>query len=183
MIMKIMIIAGSPRTGGYTVRIAKNLLKHFSALGYETDMIDLSVTRFPFIQKVWSNREEVPEEFKPLWDKMESVQSFVFVTPEYNGGYSPAMKNFMDHFPKSFYHKKAFGIVAGSTGIMGGMRASQQMFLLTAGFWGIASPTMLLVPEMDKKFAEDGSLTDEKFQASIDRFSADYLWLAEKLSS
>ena len=45
----------------------------------------------------------------------------LLVTPEYNGSYTPALKNLFDHFPKQ--SRKPFGIVTASPGALGGMRA------------------------------------------------------------
>ncbi len=44
---------------------------------------------------------------------MFAANAFIIVTPEYNGSYTPAMKNLFDHFPKQIH--KPFGIVTAST--------------------------------------------------------------------
>ena len=69
---------------------------------------------------------------------MFEADAFILVSPEYNGSYSPAMKNLVDHFPKQ--HHKPFGIATASPGPLGGIRASQQMQLLVNALFGIASP-------------------------------------------
>jgi NAD(P)H-dependent FMN reductase len=66
---------------------------------------------------------------------------------------------------------------------MGGIRASQQMQLLINGLFGIGSPYMLIVPQVDKKFDAQNQLVDETFQKSINTFISEYLWLAEQLSN
>ncbi|MEI2757688.1 MAG: hypothetical protein V9F46_14685 [Chitinophagaceae bacterium] len=91
------------------------------------------------------------------------------------------MKNLLDHFPKQYH--KPFGIVTASPGAMGGMRAAQQMLLLRPALFGIASPYMLVVPGVDKKFSETGDLLDEKFEHTIHNFITEFLWLAEKTVS
>jgi NAD(P)H-dependent FMN reductase len=110
---------------------------------------------------------------------MFAADAFVVVSPEYNGGYSPAIKNLFDHFPKQSH--KPFGIATASPGMQGGMRAAQQLFLMTTALWGIPSPQLLIVPEVDKKFDAAGTLTDTAFQKSVDMFVKEYLWLAEAL--
>jgi len=64
---------------------------------------------------------------------------------------------------------------------MGGIRAAHQMQLLVIALFGIASPYMLIVPGVDKKFDEDGNLLDKAFENSIHNFVTEYLWLAEKI--
>jgi len=85
----------------------------------------------------------------------------------------------LDHYPKQ--SRKAFGIVTASPGMMGGMRATQQMQLLINALFGIASPHMLVVGGVDKKFDAEGNLVDETYQKSIDVFVKEFLWLAESL--
>jgi hypothetical protein len=64
---------------------------------------------------------------------------------------------------------------------MGGMRATQQMQLLTAALFGILSPYMLVIPAVDKKFDTDGNLVDEGFLKAVDTFVNEFIWLAESL--
>jgi NAD(P)H-dependent FMN reductase len=137
----------------------------------------------PPIQKVWQSMEDVPDEHQNLYKIMDGADGFILVSPEYNGGYSSVMKNFMDHFSKSIYKQKAFGIVTGSTGMMGGMRAAQQLIQLSVALFGIVSPTLMVTPQMDKKFDQNGALLDATFEKPIERFLEDYLWLVEKLNN
>lgn len=179
--MKIVLISGSSRKNSLSHHIAMYLQDYFKNKNLQIDVINMQTTVLPFIQKVWTKREDVPAEFVEQWDLMQDANAFILVSPEYNGGYSPAMKNFLDHFPKFIFAHKALGIVTGSTGAMGGMRAAQQLFLLAAGFGAIASPTMLITGEMDKKFSPEGKLIHADFQKSIDKFSEEFLWLSERL--
>jgi NAD(P)H-dependent FMN reductase len=123
--------------------------------------------------------ENTPDAFKPLTERMLAANAFILVTPEYNGSYSPALQNLLDHFPKQAH--KAFGIVTGSVGAMGGMRATQQLLLLVPALFGVASPHMLVTPFVDKKFDAVGNLLDTSFQKSVDVFVKEFLWLAETL--
>ncbi len=74
-----------------------------------------------------------------------------------------------------------FGIVTTSNGAMGGIRASQQLLQLVPALFGIASPFMLIVPQADKKFDEQGQLIAPEFQKNIEDFVREFLWLAEKI--
>ena len=89
------------------------------------------------------------------------------------------MKNLLDHFPKQ--HHKPFGIVTASPGVMGGIRASQQLLQLIPALFGVASPYLLIVPTVDKKFDEQGNLVDANFEKNIHNFISEFLWLAENI--
>jgi NAD(P)H-dependent FMN reductase len=178
--MRIEIISGSPRPNSVTHRVSLHL-QH--VLREKTDhkigIIDLKDWNLPALQSVFVSVDHTPDDFKPLAARMFAADAFILVSPEYNGSYSPAMKNLLDHFPKQ--HHKPFGIVTASPGPLGGIRASQQLQLLINALFGIASPYMLIVGGVDKKFDPDGNLLDQNFQNNIHNFIAEYLWLAESL--
>ena len=178
--MKIEIISGSPRINSVTRRVALYLKNWLSQnTNHEIDIIDMKDWNVPAIQSVWVSPEKAPVEFQPLAERVFNADAYILLTPEYNGSYSPALKNLLDHFPKR--HRKPFGIVTASPGAMGGIRASQQMLQLIPALFGIASPYMLIVPAVDKKFSADGDLLDESFQNGVHNFISEFLWLAEKV--
>lgn len=178
--MNIEIISGSPRKESITKRVALYLQNNLSeCTSHQIGLINLYDWNLPPINTVFSSIENTPDEFKPLTKRIFDANAFILVSPEYNGSYSSAMKNLLDHFPKQ--HHKAFGIVTASPGGMGGMRAAQHMQLLVNALFGISSPYLLLVPAVDKKFDASGKLLDEKFEHSIHNFTSEFLWLAESI--
>jgi len=178
--MRIEIISGSPRPNSVTHRVALYLQKQLQEkTEHDVGIIHLKDWRLPAVQSVFVSVDDTPEEFKPLTKRMFAAEAFILVSPEYNGSYSPAMKNLLDHFPKQ--HHKPFGIVTASPGPLGGIRASQQMQLLINALFGIASPYMLIVGGVDKKFDAEGNLVDQSFHNNVHNFIAEYLWLAESL--
>jgi NAD(P)H-dependent FMN reductase len=178
--MKIEIISGSPRVNSVTRRVALNLKKWLDTkTEHETALIDMKDWSLPPVQSVFVSVDRTPDEFKPLAKRIFNADAFILVTPEYNGSYSPAMKNLLDHFPKQ--HHKPFGIVTASPGVMGGIRASQQLLQLIPALFGVASPYLLIVPTVDKKFDEQGTLLDSSFEKSIHNFISEFLWLSENI--
>lgn len=178
--MKIEIISGSPRVNSITRRVALNLKKWLDDnTDHVTGIIDMKDWNLPPVQSVFVSVERTPDEFKSLAERIFNADGFILATPEYNGSYSPAMKNLLDHFPKQ--HHKPFGIVTASPGAFGGIRASQQLLQLIPSLFGIASPYLLIVPAVDKKFDETGTLIDPNFEKSIHNFISEFLWLAENI--
>lgn len=145
----------------------------------DVNIIDLSEIDFPQLQKVFTSVEGTPDEYKEVAKIMFDSDAYILVSPEYNGSYSAAMKNLLDHFPKQ--HHKVFGIVTASTGMLGGVRAALQLQELIFALFGIGSPYMLVTPQVDKKFEEDGTLRDEGFQKNVDLFVNEFIWLSEKI--
>ncbi len=178
--MNITIIAGSPRKGSVTHRLALFLKNQLTAkTTHDINIIDVRDWNLPLLQDGFSSVEKTPLEFRPLAEMMFAADAYILVTPEYNASYSPALQNLLDHFPKQSH--KVFGLAPASVGGMGGMRASQQLLLLVPALFGIASPYMLVTPFVDKKFSSEGVLLDESFQKMVDLFLKEFLWLAETL--
>lgn len=174
--MKIKIISGSSRKNSITFRLALHLK---AVLGEEAEIIDVRDYDLPFVQEVWSKPEKVPAKYKELGEKMFAADGIILISPEYNGGYSPALKNLLDHFPKQ--SRKVFGIAVGTDGALGAMRSAQQLIQLVAALFGILSPQLLITPQVDKKFNEKGELLDENFQKAVDTFVKEYVWLLKQV--
>lgn len=179
--MNIEIVSGSPRQGSVTFRVALFLQKYLEEkTQHKINIIDIREWNFPTLQEeVYSSVANTPKHYKPLAKRMFESNAFIIVTPEYNGSYTPAMKNLFDHFPKQMH--KTFGIVTASTGSLGGIRASQQLQLLICALFGIPSPYMLVTPQVDKKFDKEGNLIDQSFSNSVHNFVYEFLWLSERL--
>ena len=179
--MNIEIISGSARDKSLTRPVALFLEKYFlENTSHSIGVIDMQDWDLPQVETVFNSVDQTPPLWKELSQRIFSADAFILVSPEYNGSYSPALKNLLDHFPKQ--HRKPFGIVTASPGMMGGIRAALQMQLLVNALFGIASPYMLIVPQVNVKFDKDGKLLDESFYNSIHNFAAEYLWLAENLA-
>ncbi len=181
--MKITIVSGSSRKESITVRIAKFLVKTFTEKYPQHDIqfVNLQEHQIPFVEKVWSTINDVPEEYKEAAEKIYSADAFVLVTPEYNGSMSSALRNLFDHFPKQT--KKVFGIVTASDGALGGIRAAVSMQNQICGWFGIPCPQMLVIGNMQQRFDAEGNLTEEKFNNNIMSFTNEFIWLAEAVSN
>ena len=179
--MNIEIVSGSPRKDSVTHRVVLFLQKYLQEkTPYNIGVIDVRDWDLDILQQeIYRSAETAPVRLKPLAQRMFAADAFILVTPEYNGSYTPALKNLFDHFPKQSH--KTFGIVTASPGAFGGIRASQQMQLLINALFGIGSPHMLITPHVEKKFDTDGNLVDSAFQKNIDIFISEFIWLAEHI--
>jgi NAD(P)H-dependent FMN reductase len=178
--MKIEIISGSPRGNSITNRVALHLKKVMQERSdHEVDIIDVRENELPLLQTIFTSVESTPEPYKEVAERMLNANAFILLTPEYNGSYSAALKNLLDHFPKQ--HHKVFAIATASTGMLGGIRAALQLQELIFALFGVGSPYMLVIPQVDKKFDEEGNLLDANFQKSVDVFVNEFIWLAEKI--
>ena len=178
--MKIEIISGSPRGNSITTRVALHLKSIIQErTDHEVNILDVREHELPLLQAIFTSVESTPDPYKEVTERMLNTDAFILLTPEYNGSYSAALKNLLDHFPKQ--HHKVFAIATASTGMLGGIRAALQLQELIYALFGIGSPYMLVTPQVDKKFDENGNLLDPSFKKSVDVFINEFIWLAEKI--
>lgn len=180
--MKIAIISSSIREGRETHKVALALDRALADVAdVEPVLIDLKEYDLPGLVHVRGKFDEVPEDVARLGDHLDAADGIIFVSPEYNGGYSSALKNAIDFFPKSTYHRKPVGVATASSGRLGGMRAAQQLLHLALALWAIPSPTLLLTAQVQDTLDEDGNILNEGYKKGFDSFVEDYLWLAKRL--
>lgn len=179
--MVISIISGSPSPTSVSIRIAYFLQNYLKNLLPEAEIriIDCRQYNIPLDDASYKNDGSAPEELKSLVDLFYRTDGFILLTPEYNGSYTPSLKNMLNHFPK--LNHKACGIVTASDGSLGGMRAAQQLQQLIAAHFGIISPYMLIVPHVHQKFTDEGQLIDLALETQINRFTHEYVWLFKAL--
>ena len=180
--MNIAIISSSIREGRTTRRVALHLLDQLKKMEkLQTELIDLTDYEYPIWKEVFHREVNPPEECVILHDKLAVADAMIFVTPEYNGSYSLALKNMVDYFGLKVFEKKAIGISSVSTGYMGGIRSALQLQQLILAIYAHPAPQLLLIPSVLDFFGEEGNLLDEPFGNKVDLFLREFIWLSEAL--
>lgn len=156
----ITIISGTNREGSYTLRLSEYYQRQIAAKGYEADLLSLCDLPHHLIgTDLYGHRSEA---FQPIQDKVSGTTKFLFIFPEYNGGFPGILKTFVDacKFPESFYGKKA-ALVGLSSGKYGNIRGVDH-------FTGICHyvnmhvlPLRIHIPAIHKEFDEQGNLFRE----------------------
>jgi azobenzene reductase len=181
--MKIAIINGSRRKGRFSVHVSEYILKSLKKdVGIDVKMLDIKEYDFPVMEERMRFLDKIPPGMEDFSQTMKEADGLIFVTPEYNGSYSGALKNTLDYF-KSEYDNKPMGLVTVSDGKMGGANAMHHLQAWAIHVKGIVSPHKLYVSNVGQKFNQNGELLDESFSSSVDRFLEKYLWLCRAISS
>ena len=92
---------------------------------FTVELIDLKEVNLPLLDEAHHPRLQKYEyEHTRRWsDRIQRTDAFVFVTPEYNYGPSPALLNALDYLYKEWNYKAAGFVSYG--GMSGGLRAVQ----------------------------------------------------------
>lgn len=127
----LQFILGSTREGRkgdkvaqWVVEVAKN------RSDFTSELLDLKEWNLPmFNDPISPSGGKYSYDYTKKWsEKISQGDGYLFITPEYNHGYSAALKNALDHL-YSEWNKKP-GAFVSYGGISGGTRAVEQLRLV-----------------------------------------------------
>ena len=180
--LNVNIILGSTREDRAGEKIFSWLKKELS--GYrdmQVTFIDLYDWQLPFLDDIrslpiGSQREQVIQKWAEIIDKADG---YIFVTPEYNHGYSAVLKNAIDHLDKEWNNKPA-GFV-GYGGVAGGSRAVEQLRQVVIELQMAPIREQVLIPLIWQAFDGEGNLLDKNAKKKLPEMLDQLLWWAKAL--
>lgn len=117
--LNIGIIVGSTREGRVSTQVAE-WVKTFTEGNTEAefeiiDIKDYNFEEFNNLPPGMLNKEYGAENVTKWSQKIDALDGFIFVTPEYNKDISPSLKNAIDHLGPEWGNKAAGSVSYGST--------------------------------------------------------------------
>lgn len=181
--MHITILSSSTRLHRQSHRVALALQQCIESGGkHSAEVLDLADYHFPILEEVLHRHPNPPEGLTDFAERIRSSDAHLFVSPEYNGSYTAALKNAVDYLKEHEFSRKTLGVVSVTTGALGGIRAALSMQQLVLGIGGYPIPQMLTVGNVAQRFDEQGKLLDPAFEKNLNTFLGHFLWLAEAVS-
>ena len=176
--MKVAILLGSVRKDRQSFHLAHYLQKLLSNSGTHTDLIDLALTPLPIYGEKGGNESHVDD----IGNVLNQSDAILFVSPEYHGSFSGAMKNALDYFWIEF-KKKPVGVATASAGRMGGINASTQLQHVILSLGAYPLPLKLLIPEVQHAFDDSSEALSDSINQSAITFIDEFLWFAEAIEN
>ena len=96
IVPKILVFAGSIRTGAYSGRTADVAQKELAMQGAEVTRISLADYPLPIMDEDLEKEKGVPENAVKLARLIAAHDGLLIATPEYNGSIPPLLKNTID---------------------------------------------------------------------------------------
>jgi len=181
--MKIVIISGSVRKGRKSHQVALELQKRFTKTGQQTAVIDLAEQPLPVLQDEQFQSHPAPSPaMLHIHQLLNDADAIIFLSPEYHGSFTGALKNAVDYYWSEF-HKKPIGVVATSSGRYGGINTSTQLQQLVLSLNAYPMPLKLLVPNVQLVFDDEGNLKEEAISKSMDKYITEFTWFADAIVS
>jgi len=176
---RILLIAGSARSGAFSARLRDVALREVEAAGAEPRTIDLRALDLPLYDGDLEARAGVPAGARTLLDALDRADGLLFVTPEYNAFPTPLALNAFDWLSRvqaaegapggmAVVADKPVALMSTSPGAFGGMRALALMRQYLGGaFQMLVLPQQLAVGKAGEAFDDTGALKDARLQQSV----------------
>lgn len=187
---KILAFAGSARKDSLNKKLLKIAAVGAEAAGADVTLVDLTDFEMPLFNQDLESEQGMPAragEFKKL---MIAHDGFLIASPEYNGAFSPLLKNTIDWAsrsendnepPLAAYRGKTAAIMATSPGGLGGMRGLVMLRMLLGNLGVIVLPDQQAVPNGFRAFNDDGSMSDDKLEKRIHTLGKNLAQFTDKL--
>lgn len=155
----IKIIIGSIRPNRFGPTAAQwinELAEKHSDATFE--VVDLAEVNLPFLDEPQppSAEEEYVQDHTKAWAKViGEADGFIFVTPEYNHGVAPALKNAIDFLDKEWHYKPVAFVSYGADA--GGARAIEHLRATTSWLRMYDLHTTVMVPMYWTQYDDQGA--------------------------
>lgn len=153
----IGFLCGSLREGSINQKLSKALQKKFKEAGAKTGKIDLGTYDLPLLHADL----ELPAGVKKLIKRMKSFDGIVVVTPEYNGGLPPVLKNAIDWTSlESTDHitGPVYGVASCTPGPMSGIMVMRQLQFILMRLGADLVPRQVGCGNAERAFDAKGNL-------------------------
>jgi len=172
MPVKILVTAGSIRTGSFNARLAAAATKELSLLDAEVTRVSLADYPMPIYDGDLEAKSGPPENAIKLKRHFMASHGIFIASPEYNASVTPLLKNALDWVsrvregaepPLAAYKNRVFAIGGASPGPFGGMRSHMALRqVLEIGCGALVIPDYITVREAASAFDDKDALHDER---------------------
>ncbi len=174
---KIQVILGSTRQGRFGEQPARWIYEEAKKRQeFAVEFIDLRDYPLPFFDEPVSpsqpNMKYVSKEGESWAKKIGEADGYIWVTPEYNHGYSAVLKNAIDYVYSEWNKKPVAFLGYGS---VGGARAVEQLR-------GVAAELQMVPIRAAVHINEYWNLLDEKGKLKTEGFDYPAMNMLEQLS-
>ncbi|MBW8907785.1 MAG: NAD(P)H-dependent oxidoreductase [Mesorhizobium sp.] len=177
VIPKILIFAGSVRSGAFSGKTADVAQKALAMQGAEVTRISLGDYPLPIMDEDLEKEKGVPENAVKLGRMIAAHDGIMIATPEYNGSIPPLLKNTIDWVSRvrldggrSFrpLNGKVAGLCSSSNGPFAGIRCINHLrAVLVRCQMEVVTPECS-VPEGGNAFDDGGNFRDERLIRSME---------------
>jgi chromate reductase, NAD(P)H dehydrogenase (quinone) len=171
---KILVMAGSLRSGSNNARLAALAAKELALAEAEVTRISLADYPLPIFD---ADDAGPPRNAVELKHMLAAHRGVFIASPEYSASVTPLIKNALDWISRvrergeptyAAFKGRVFAIGSASPGSAGGLRGLMALRqVLELGCSALVIPEQIAVPRADQAFDDMDNLKDEKLAAAL----------------
>ncbi len=163
---KLAVVVASTRPGRVGLPVGRWFFAAARAHAkFEVELIDLKEVALPPLDEPRHPRfRQYEHAHTKAWSaRIEAIDAFVLVTPEYNYGLAPALVNALDYLAKEWAYKPAAFVSYG--GVSGGTRSVEMTKQVLTALKMMAIPESVIIPFVSKQIdAQSGEFVAAEAQ-------------------
>ena len=187
----ILSFSGSARVDSLNGKLLRVATQGARTAGAVVTEIDLMNYPMPIYNGDLEVTEGQPESAKALKSLMRDSHGFLISSPEYNGGYSPLLKNAIDWVSRpvpgepalAAFTGKTAAIMSASPGKLGGIRGLSQLRQILGNIGVLVLPDQVTLPAAQNAFTRDGTMADRDTHEKVSRLGSQLANILNKLQS
>lgn len=174
---KILVFAGSIRTGSYNATLAALAAKELALAGAEVTRISLLDYPMPLYDADLEAKSGQPENAIKLKQMMMAHHGVFIASPEYNASVTPLLKNTIDWISRvregreaalAAYKNRVFALGGASNNVYGAMRSLMALRqVLELGCGALVIPEQITVFRAAEAFDEMDNLKEERAASQL----------------
>lgn len=153
----IGFICGSLRQGSINKKLQTALCKKVEAAGAATEIVDLSNYDLP----LFHGDLEAPKAVTVLTELLKTMDGIIIISPEYNGGLPPVLKNMIDWtstVERDHFTNPIYGVASCTPGPMSGIMCMRQINYILMRLGAEVMPVQVGTGNASKAFDQEGAL-------------------------
>jgi NAD(P)H-dependent FMN reductase len=178
--LRIPVVVGSIRKGRRSHLAAEMVAERVILAGHQSAVLDLKELGLPPYDGEESNNAH--RGLLRLRAAIEASDASVWLTPEYNHGYTAAIKNALDHLGSEL-RRKPVAVCGLSSGQMGGVRAVEQLKLVLVEMQAVPIRDSVYFSNAGELFGEAGTPAHGRAVERVDTVVSELIWYASALKT
>lgn len=182
--VRLMVVVGSVRPGRAGLPVSLWVHERVTEVGgFDIDFADLAEVGLPFMNEPLESRlGRYSRQQTIAWSRrVAAADAFIFVAPEYNHGYAPALKNAID-FLHHEWSRKPVGFVSYG-GVSGGTRGVASLLPVLHSLGLVPTAATVDVPSVRRQIDDGFFLPTDRQSAALDALLIELKELDASLST
>lgn len=160
----IVAISGSNRRASYNRRLLGLAAGELEGAGATVDVVEPEAVDFPLYNGDFQDVQGIPVAVTALHDRLAAAQGLVVASPEYNGAFSPLLKNTIDWVSRvdmGVYRPRLIGLLGTSPGRRGAVHGMGMLAQVFHYLGATVHEPHFSLPSAGHVFTDDGLIGED----------------------